>query len=68
MQTNFNLPEKYAEMGYELSKVGDKSLALRFQGHLIMLFSGIDASDGFVSRLCDCHLKSTSNEKIISYI
>jgi len=46
MQTNFNLPEKYAEMGYELHKVSGESLALRFQGHLIMIFSGIDASEG----------------------
>jgi len=66
VQTNLSLPERYAEMGYELSQVGDKSLALRFEGNLIILFSGIEAGEGFVSRLCECHLKSVSSEKTIS--
>jgi hypothetical protein len=68
MQTNLDLPKKYADLGFELFKVGEKSLTLRFQGNLIILFSGIDTSEGFVSRLCECHLKSASNEKIISCI
>jgi hypothetical protein len=68
MQTHLDLPKKYADMGFELSKPGGKSIALRFQGNLIILFSGIDASEGFVSRLCDCHLKTASNEKIINFV
>jgi hypothetical protein len=64
MQTNFDIPKKYTDMGYDLSKVGEKSLALRFQGNLIILFSDIDASEGFVSRLCDCHLKGASGPSI----
>ena len=68
MKTNFDLPEKYVDLGFELSKVGEKSLALKCRNNLIFIFvSGIDAREGFVSRLCDCYLNLASDERIKSY-
>jgi hypothetical protein len=64
LETDFDLPQKYADLGFELSKVGEQSIALRCRDNLVFIFtSGIDAREGFVSRLCDCHMKHTANDK-----
>ena len=62
-----DLPQKYVDLGFEVSKVGEKSVALRCRDSLVFVFvSDIDARKGFVSRLCDCHLKRTANGRILS--
>jgi hypothetical protein len=67
METNFDLPQNYADLGFNLSKVGGKSLALRHQDNLIFIFvSGIDAREDFVSRLCDCYLKLSASGEMKS--
>jgi hypothetical protein len=67
METNFVLPQKYVDLGFELSEVGEKSVALRCRNNLVFVFvSGIDAGDGFVSRLCDWYLKIDDEGTVIS--
>jgi hypothetical protein len=67
MEKIYYLPQKYVDLGFELSKVGDKSLTLRRQDNLIFFFvSGIDARGDFVKRLCECHLKLGAKEKLMS--
>jgi hypothetical protein len=67
METNHVLSQKYADLGFKMSKFGKESLALRCQDKVVFVFgSDMDIRDDFVSRLCDCHLKVTSNGKIKS--
>ena len=67
METNHVLSQKYADLGFKMSKFGKESLALRCQDKVVFVFgSDMDIRDDFVSRLCDCHLKVTSNKKIKS--
>ena len=60
MKTNLVLPQKYIDLGFKLHKVGEKSVALKYQDNLVFVFvSGIEAREDFVNRLCDCHLNLT---------
>ncbi|MBP1708171.1 MAG: hypothetical protein H6Q39_1895 [Chloroflexi bacterium] len=64
MKTDFILSQKYADLGFEMSRFGKESIALRRENKIIFVFSStIDVSDDFVSRLCDCHVKLTNGEK-----
>jgi hypothetical protein len=66
MEKIFTLPQKYVNLGFELSEVG-KSLTLRCQDNLVFIFfSGIDAREDFVGRLCDCYLKLDAKETIMN--
>ncbi len=52
------LPEKYSELGFEITKFGSKSLALRHHDKAVYVFdSGAGIEEKLVSILCDCHLK-----------
>ena len=67
MKTNFDLSQNYIDLGFRLSDVGGKTVSLRYQDNLVFTFvSDIDAREGFVSRLCDYHLKLAGNGKIMS--
>jgi hypothetical protein len=62
MEKNHILPQKYIELGFNMSKFGNSSLALRCQNNVVFVFnSSIDIREDFVSRLCDCHIKLISN-------
>jgi hypothetical protein len=57
------VPDKYAEKGFEISKFGAGSLALRLDKKPIFVFSSeSEKDDEFVSLLCSVYLK-TSNKK-----
>jgi hypothetical protein len=67
MKTDFKLPQKYADLGFGLSKVGEQSIVLRLRYDLVFMFtSGVDAREDFISRLFDCYLKLAANDKPIS--
>ena len=52
------LPKKYIELGFELSKFGEKSLILKYNNNIIFIFgSYLDVRDDYVSKLCDYYLK-----------
>jgi hypothetical protein len=52
------LPRHYIELGFELSKLGEKSLALKYKGNTIFIFgSYLDIKEGFIPGLCDYYLK-----------
>jgi hypothetical protein len=65
METKYVLPQKYSDLGFNLSKFGKESLALSYQGKTVFVFSStIDVRNEFVSRLCDCRLKLNSYAKV----
>jgi len=67
MKTDYVLPEKYADLGFEVSKLGKESLILSYKGKSIFVFSsGIDVREEFISRLCDCRLKLNSSRRVSS--
>ncbi len=52
------IPEKYRDLGFEISKFGANSLALRRNDKAIFVFSSSsEIKDEFVSAICDYHLK-----------
>jgi hypothetical protein len=69
MVTNVILPQKYANLGFTMSKFGNTSMALRRQDKVIFVFDSalnIRLEDDFVARLCDVYLKRSTNGKIES--
>jgi hypothetical protein len=65
VKINYVLPQKYADLGFKLLKIGKESLAISYQGKTIFIFSSaIDARDEFISRLCDCRLKLNSYARV----
>jgi hypothetical protein len=63
METEYILSQKYVDLGFKMSRFGRESLALKCQDKVVFVFSsGLDVRADFVSRLCDCHLKLTSDK------
>ena len=61
MGTKYVLPQKYADLGFNLSKFGNQTLALSYHGKTIFVFSSaIEVREEFVSRLCECRLNLIS--------
>lgn len=53
------LPQKYVEMGFELTKFGEKSLFLKYRSKVIFLFdSYLDIRDNVIPKLCDYYLSA----------
>lgn len=58
------IPEKYAEMGFEITRFGVQSSVLRFEHKPIFVFSsGNNIDAGFLTRICDIYLKITGNRR-----
>jgi hypothetical protein len=69
MVTNVILPQKYAGLGFTISRFGKTSLALRWQDKTIFVFdsaTNIRVGDDFVSGLCNFYLQHAAKEKIES--
>jgi hypothetical protein len=64
---NFDLPQKYVNLGFRMSKFGEKSLALKCEDRIVFVFGpGSEVRESFVSRICDCHLKLASSARVLS--
>ena len=69
METKYVLPQKYADLGFNLSKFGNETLALSYQGKTVFVFSSaIEVREEFVSRLCECRLKLISYARVSANI
>ncbi len=62
MEINYQLPEKYTQIGFNISRLGDKSSALQHHGRTIFVFgSDLDLRDDFIGLLCDSYVCLTSD-------
>ncbi len=53
------LPQKYGNLGFEISGLGLAGSALRYRGKTIFVFSsGFDAQSDLVAKLCEAYLKN----------
>ena len=69
MEVNFNLPRNYSVSGFELSKLDDNTLALKFQSDTIFVFtSSIEANTDFATRLCDCYLDYVAKNELVQKV
>ncbi len=65
MKAKFVLPQKYADLGFKISKFGKKSQALRWQDKVVFVFnSDLDVRDDFISRLCDYQVNLDTRIKV----
>jgi hypothetical protein len=63
------VPEKYSNLGFEITKFGANSKVLRFDQKPIFVFNanaGIDAE--FLAHICDTYLKISERRKNLSCI
>lgn len=69
MEMNYRLPEEYVQIGFNISKFGKNSLALKHGDRTIFVFgSDLDFRDDFVDRLCASYLTLASNAEDIGLI
>jgi hypothetical protein len=58
------VPEKYADLGFEITKFGANSKALRFGQKAIFVFdSKTNIDTEFLTRICDIYLKVNEKRK-----
>ena len=63
------VPDKYAALGFEVTKFGSQSLALRFENKPIFIFeSNLVIDEVFFRSICDTYLKLTQKRKNLSCI
>jgi hypothetical protein len=54
------LAQKYTQQGYEISRFGSNSQALRKDGQPLFVFTpGITIDEDFVNKLCEYHARNT---------
>lgn len=59
------LPEKYADLGFEITPFGIKSMVLRYNGHPVFVFSTrFHPGVAFLKRICDKYLKNPRNKTL----
>jgi hypothetical protein len=69
MEMNYRLPEEFVQIGFNLSKFGDKSFALKHADRTIFVFgSDLDFRDDFVGRLCSSYMTMASNAEEVGLI
>jgi hypothetical protein len=62
MGEQYTLKETYIQMGFNLTRFGEKAIALTYKGKVIFAFnSDMDFSDGFFEQLCDSYLLKIDN-------
>lgn len=62
MVTNYQLPEEYVQIGFNISRLGEQSLVLKHHNRAIFVFgSDLDLKDDFIDRLCDSYIRLASN-------
>jgi hypothetical protein len=58
------LPDKYADLGFEITKFGASSRVLRFEQKPIFVFNASSNCDEtFLTRICDTYLKVSGRRK-----
>lgn len=63
------VPEKYAALGFEITKFGTHSLALRFDHKPIFIFNlNLAIDEEFFKTVCDTYLKISAKRKNLSCI
>jgi hypothetical protein len=57
------LADKYRNQGFEISRFGASSTALKRFNKVVYVFDrGIQEDQKFIDALCDCHLKITRRQ------
>lgn len=63
------VPEKYAELGFEITEFGAKSKVLRFHHKPIFVFnSNANIDSKFLTHICDTYLKLPERRKDLTCI
>jgi hypothetical protein len=63
------LPEKYRDMGFEITKFGATSLALRYGRKPVFVYSSRSNTDiGFITHICDTYLKISEKRKNLTCV
>lgn len=63
------LPGKYVDLGFEITKFGSHSSALRFDHKPIFVFnSNTNIGGDFLQHICDTYLKISEKRKNLSCI
>jgi hypothetical protein len=58
------VPEKYAHLGFQVTKFGANSKVLRFEQKPVFVFnSGINIDIPFLENICDTYLKINEKRK-----
>jgi hypothetical protein len=58
------VPEKYAHLGFEITKFGANSKVLRFEQKPVFVFnSGTNIDMAFLGNICDTYLKINEKRK-----
>jgi len=63
------VPEKYAALGFEITKFGKNSSALRFEHRPVFVFNANSHPDTrFLANICEIYLKLSAGHKNLSCI
>ena len=63
MKTDYKLPDEYTQIGFDISRFGIASLALKHNNRTIFVFNSVsDLRDDFVCRICDYYVRLSSNK------
>lgn len=63
------VPDKYADLGFEITKFGAQSSVLRFDHKPVFVFDSKSNVDvGFLTHICDVYLKISEKRKNLTCI
>jgi hypothetical protein len=62
MQVNDLLPEKYAQLGFHISNLGEHSYTVKYRDNTIVIFdSDSDLGDCFIETVCESYVSMISD-------
>jgi hypothetical protein len=63
---NYQLPNKYAQLGFYISNLSERTFALKYYDNTIIVFSSdFDLQDDFVEQVCESYYRMVSD--VIKY-
>ena len=58
---NYQLPDKYAQLGFHISNISERTFALKYQDSTILVFNpDFDLQDDFVGFVCESYYRMVS--------
>ena len=58
---NNQLSEKYAKLGFHITKLDESTFSLKYQDHTILVFnSNFELEDDFIERICESYYRMVS--------